>query len=260
MSQKHKLSTDEARKFVVPYVTRKVDLPIFQQGNIPDLTNEKSTVKWFDYWDVDANGVIDKYELARGLLKTFGQYMKKKAVRKLINNVLVVTWGAYSENNEIGVKEFTKADGLADTLRALLIQIKMHGPGSDESDAEEHPSMSGEADNKQQQPAQPVQNREPATEPRGLQTDVNSGSSNYFQMPGAAPAEEEKKKEEQPVQKHHGPPQHELGPLGNFSPDELARMDDATLQDVLSQWYRQKDHQDHFHSANDVPPGWVVDV
>jgi len=255
-SKTGKLSSAEALTNVVPYVQRKIDLPIFQQTAIPDLTDGKQAVAWFDYWDMDGNGVVDKYELARGLLKTFGQYMRKKSVRKLINNVLVVTWMAYSDDDEITVKEFVKEDGLADTLRILLMQVKSHGPGS-ESESDLNPGKTSSMSvhdpidlsrvqlYKPEPPARPAPRKK---EKRG-QGERQSDGAEYFQMPpSAAPA-----RGGADEQKSEGPgPAAQSGsgdlPLGNYSPDELARMDDETLQAVLSSWYNRKNSNRSNHN------------
>jgi len=113
---------DRAATTVIPYVIRKIDLPQFQKGAIPDLRSIEEQSKWFDYWDRDGNGILDKQELARGLLKTFEQYMTKKRVRKLVRNLLDELWvvlvGAGKES--IGIQDFTKEDGFATTVRVVL--------------------------------------------------------------------------------------------------------------------------------------------
>jgi len=116
-----RIKWDRAATTVIPYVIRKMNLPQFQKGVIPDLRSVEEQIKWFDYWDRDSNGILDKQELARGLLKTFEQYMTKKRVRKLVRNLLDDLWGALVGDKEsIGLQDFTKEDGFATTVRVVL--------------------------------------------------------------------------------------------------------------------------------------------
>jgi len=116
---------DRAAETVIPYVIRKIDLPQFQQGAIPDLRTAEEQSKWFDYWDTDSNGILNKQELARGLLKTFEQYMTKKKVRKLVTNLLEDLWTVLvgEDKHTISIKDFTKQDGFAATVGATLRDI-----------------------------------------------------------------------------------------------------------------------------------------
>jgi len=117
-----KIKWDRATETVIPYVIRKMDLPQFQKGIIPDLRSVEEQSKWFDYWDLDSNGILDKQELARGLLKTFEQYMTKKRVRRLVQNLLEELWGVLvgEDKESISVKDFTKEDGFGATVRVVL--------------------------------------------------------------------------------------------------------------------------------------------
>jgi len=121
---------------VIPYIKRKLDLPQFQNGPIPDLSSLDQTAAWFDYFDRDGNGVLDKSEIARGLLKTFGSLMKKKNCRKLIRNLLDVTWVVTVGENKttITTSEFVESDGIADTVRGTLSYVKQFGDDSSESE------------------------------------------------------------------------------------------------------------------------------
>jgi len=120
---------------VIPYIKRKLDLPQFQSGPIPDLSSLDQSAAWFDYFDRDGNGVLDKSEIARGLLKTFGYLMKKKNCRKLIHNLLDVTWSVtVGEKTTITASEFVKSDGIADTVRGTLAYVKQFGDDSSDSE------------------------------------------------------------------------------------------------------------------------------
>jgi len=84
---------------------------------------------------------LDKSEIARGLLKTFGSLMKKKNCRKLIRNLLDVTWVVTVGENKttITASEFVESDGIADTVCGTLAYVKQYG---DESSASEEPLQS----------------------------------------------------------------------------------------------------------------------
>jgi len=121
---------------VIPYIKRKLDLPQFQNGPIPDLSSLDQKAAWFDYFDRDGNGVLDKSEIARGLLKTFGSLMKKKNCRKLIRNLLDVTWVVTVGQNKttITASEFVESDGIADTICGTVAYVKQFGDESSDSE------------------------------------------------------------------------------------------------------------------------------
>jgi len=101
-------------------------MPQFQNGPIPDLSSLDQKAAWFDYFDRDGNGVLDKSEIARGLLKTFGSLMTKKNCRKLIRNLLDITWVVTvgEKKTTITATEFVESDGIADTVCGTLAYVK----------------------------------------------------------------------------------------------------------------------------------------
>jgi len=141
IEKKNKITHEKAMATVIQYIERKVDLPKFQNGDIPDLSSLDQIAAWFDYFDRNGNAMLDKSEIARGLLKTFGTMMKKKNCRKLIHNLLEVTWEATvgEDKNSLTATEFAHPEGLAGVVQATLVHIKTFGDNSYESDEQLEP-------------------------------------------------------------------------------------------------------------------------
>ena len=78
-------------------------------------------VAWFEYWDEDTSGALDKDEVARALIKTFG----KNGVRTVGDCQVVISsiWPLFDPDasNTITKDEFLAKDGLADTVSACLL-------------------------------------------------------------------------------------------------------------------------------------------
>ena len=98
-------------------------------GNLPDtafsvtpnITGGNGSNEWFDFWDEDKNGALDKDEVARALIKTFGKngFRTVKELQAVIESV----WPLFDpdHSNTITKDEFLIRDGLADTICACLL-------------------------------------------------------------------------------------------------------------------------------------------
>jgi Ca2+-binding EF-hand superfamily protein len=74
---------------------------------------------WFDYWDEDNSGSLDKAEVTRALIKTFRMYdMRQTEVRTIVNAV----WAGFDTDNSgtIDRHEFLAPDGLAEAFSAQM--------------------------------------------------------------------------------------------------------------------------------------------
>jgi len=74
---------------------------------------------WFDYWDEDNSGSLDKAEVMRALIKTFRMYdMKQKDIKTIVNAV----WPQFDTDasGTIDRQEFLAEDGLGETISAQI--------------------------------------------------------------------------------------------------------------------------------------------
>ncbi len=86
---------------------------------MPDIRKDKRG--WFEYWDEDRTGSLDKSEVCRALIKTFRQL---NIDRHAVSGTLDVIWPIFDEDNSghIELGEFCSRDNLADTIIAQLTQ------------------------------------------------------------------------------------------------------------------------------------------
>jgi len=94
-------------------------------GTPPDISDK---LAWFDYWDSpagggDSSGALDREEVLRGLLKTLRITSEPSRVQQM-RSTLDAIWGIFDTDGSgtIERREFTQADGLADTIAATLAQ------------------------------------------------------------------------------------------------------------------------------------------
>ncbi|KAH9261377.1 hypothetical protein BASA81_000009 [Batrachochytrium salamandrivorans] len=92
-----------------------------QLGESPKLS-VGTMRQWFEYWDQDGNGSLDKDEVIRALIKTFSlssDLYKVNELRDTVNNI----WGAFDfdGSGEISQQEFVQREvGLGESLVASL--------------------------------------------------------------------------------------------------------------------------------------------
>ena len=97
-----------------------------ESKNIPPL--DSNPKEWFDFWDYNRNGTLERIELARALIKTFcvttwGDPVIKRALD--ISELALSLWDTlgYKPREKISFPEFMKPFGLADQV----IHNNIHG-------------------------------------------------------------------------------------------------------------------------------------
>ncbi|KAF4680944.1 hypothetical protein FOZ60_012759 [Perkinsus olseni] len=88
-------------------------------GAMPSLRNDKAG--WFKYWDEDGNGVLDKEEVTRALIKTFGWQRDSLEQNSTARMVIDALWSDFDTDGDgtIDSREFCRSgSGLADTFLA----------------------------------------------------------------------------------------------------------------------------------------------
>lgn len=83
----------------------------------PDILKNKK--EWFNYWDEDCSGSLDKDEMGRALVKTFKLYHIEKST---VIDILNAIWPIFDidDSGRIECSEFISTDNLADTICAEL--------------------------------------------------------------------------------------------------------------------------------------------
>lgn len=86
----------------------------------PKLTLSNLEI-WYQYWDEDDNGCLNKEEIIRALVKTFNLSTTPSKINELRENVNMV-WSVFDVDNsgEVDLKEFVMRDGLGESLCASL--------------------------------------------------------------------------------------------------------------------------------------------
>jgi len=88
-------------------------------SKIPDIKTEKSA--WFEFWDTDKNGRLDKEEVVRALLKTF--HLRSTLSEMLrIRMIVDAMWRHFDPDGsgDIDTEEFCKADGFDEFVTVHL--------------------------------------------------------------------------------------------------------------------------------------------
>ncbi|EER01250.1 hypothetical protein Pmar_PMAR020156 [Perkinsus marinus ATCC 50983] len=88
-------------------------------GCMPSLRSNK--VAWFEYWDEDRNGVLDKEEVTRALIKTFAWQRASLEQNSTARMIIDALWSDFDVDGDgtIDSREFCRSDtGLADTFLA----------------------------------------------------------------------------------------------------------------------------------------------
>jgi Ca2+-binding EF-hand superfamily protein len=109
--------------------------PANPRPNPPDLTTLSR--EWFDYWDEDQNGTLDKAEVTRALTKTFSMYhMRQTDVKALVDAV----WCLFDDdgNGVVDKEEFLRRDGLGETISAAMIFEKQQLEQQQQQQQQQH--------------------------------------------------------------------------------------------------------------------------
>jgi len=105
---------------LVAYVRSAFERAAVQNEAIPDIMSDKNA--WYQYWDEDNSGALDKEEVVRALLKTFRMTSDQQRVQ-MMRNTIDAVWPIFDDDGSgtIEREEFLKPnDGLADTIVATL--------------------------------------------------------------------------------------------------------------------------------------------
>lgn len=98
----------------------------------PDFMLDKRA--WFEHWDTDRSGVLEREEVVRGLAKSFRSDVPAKLCRKRLRMRFLVDemWPAvdFDGNDLITLDEFCQADGLADLILRNFTAIGSPRAGS----------------------------------------------------------------------------------------------------------------------------------
>eukprot|EP01063_Lacrimia_lanifica_P028999 TRINITY_DN434_c1_g2_i3.p1 TRINITY_DN434_c1_g2~~TRINITY_DN434_c1_g2_i3.p1 ORF type:complete len:457 (+),score=76.96 TRINITY_DN434_c1_g2_i3:48-1373(+) len=108
-------------QFVLAHSPRRRDAQgRTQRQTAPSIVENKEA--WFDYWDEDRSGALDRGETARALVKTFEKGTISPQQIREIQSTLENVWAVFDVNrsNTITRAEFLMSDGLADSIIAFL--------------------------------------------------------------------------------------------------------------------------------------------
>merc|ERR1712146_606364 len=87
---------------------------------VPSIQTDRNG--WYDYFDEDGSGTLEKEEVVRALIKTFNLGTDVRELTKMRDTINVV-WSLFDDDGsgEIDRDEFLRAgEGLADTIVATL--------------------------------------------------------------------------------------------------------------------------------------------
>lgn len=86
----------------------------------PDIRRDRQG--WFDFWDEDRSGTLDKQEIIRAFLKTFGRQQSAENLNEL-RMLIEVMWPEFDPDGSQSIdrQEFCQpGEGLADFILANL--------------------------------------------------------------------------------------------------------------------------------------------
>lgn len=102
----------------------KSNFPVKPRAQIPDI--QKDMRAWFNFWDADGNGNLDKSEVVRALAKTFIQSNKGATLHVLrdFKEHIWQIWNVFDTdgNGTISLTEFCQPDGLGETICSTFAQ------------------------------------------------------------------------------------------------------------------------------------------
>ncbi len=103
---------------LLEYVSKHYSGRMRDYRNVPHVTEK---FKWFQYWDEDGSGSLEKDEVVRALIKTFGiqsDVEHLQDVRSVVENI----WCLFDGDDSGGIdsQEFLVQDGLGDAIIAAF--------------------------------------------------------------------------------------------------------------------------------------------
>lgn len=86
----------------------------------PNIRTHKH--EWFQYWDADNSGSLDKSEIIRAVIKTLRYASSSPRTVQDVRGTIDAIWGLFDSDNSgvIEISEFLAPDNLADTLIATI--------------------------------------------------------------------------------------------------------------------------------------------
>jgi Ca2+-binding EF-hand superfamily protein len=108
------------REFIVKnFFALKKDSIVLKPADIPDLAN--APLQWFEYWDRDGSGTLERDELIRAMVKTFcvttwGQPIFAQG--RNMKEIAIFVWRdlGYKDFDLVRFEEFSKPYGLGDQI------------------------------------------------------------------------------------------------------------------------------------------------
>ncbi len=103
--------------FVTTNFPRRASMDVARDRKPPSLAAAPD--EWFRFWDEDRSGTLDKDEVTRALIKTFGLSEDLRQVRDM-RGVVEAVFGLFDPDGSgsIDRREFLMRDGLAETIVA----------------------------------------------------------------------------------------------------------------------------------------------
>jgi Ca2+-binding EF-hand superfamily protein len=109
-------------------VTGPNGLAAFVSGRFPQrrdshqmpISLSGQRARWFQHWDTDGSGTLEREEVIRAFLRTFHWHDPERAAQ--LRMVVEALWLSFDPdgNGSITCEEFVRRDGLADTVEANL--------------------------------------------------------------------------------------------------------------------------------------------
>jgi hypothetical protein len=101
------------------FFSLKLDTVTLKPAEIPDLAN--APLQWFEYWDKDGSGTLERDELIRAMVKTFcvtswGQPIFAQG--RNMKEIAIFVWKEldYRDYDLVRFEEFAKPYGLGDQI------------------------------------------------------------------------------------------------------------------------------------------------
>jgi len=107
-----------SRGGLIEYVTKHFPKRT-ERERPPPPSIARAPNEWFEYWDEDDSGELEKEEVVRALIKTFGLGQDMPSLRN-IRAIVDAVWCVFDPDGSGAVdrREFLMRDGLADTIVA----------------------------------------------------------------------------------------------------------------------------------------------
>jgi hypothetical protein len=88
------------------------------ESRAPPTLSNATKIDFFDFWDEDVSGTLDKEEVTRALLKTFALSSQNMAAVDALRDVVNSVWFVFDHDNDgiIDKNEFVADNGLADAI------------------------------------------------------------------------------------------------------------------------------------------------